>query len=129
MVRRVVLWRSGMRECRRVAALSSILVSEPGARLLGCLVAVVCCRHGACRSDRLRNRRRPCQVLCRCRSFVWVASFFCRLLYLRCSRSRTLIVHCGILFHYERSLLRPPSCWLVLTAVRVFGLSSVQAAP
>src|ERR1044071_4769149 len=115
--------------CLRVAALSSILVSEPGARHLGCLDAVVCCHHGACRSDRPRNRRRPCQVLCRCRSSVWVASFFCRLLYLCCIRSRTLIVQCGFLFHYERSLLRPPSCWLVPAAVLMFGLSSVRAAP
>src|SRR3954471_20006775 len=118
-----------MRECRRAATLSSILVSEPRARLLGCLFVVVCCHRGACRSDRLRNRRRPCQVLCRRRSSVWVASFFCRLLYLRCSRSRTLIVRCGFLFHYGQNLLHPPSCWLVLTAVRVFGLSSVRAAP
>src|SRR3954465_3889101 len=114
--------------CRRVAVLSSILVFEPQARLLGFLGVVVCCHHGACRSGRPRNRRRPCQVLCRCRSSVWVASFFCRLLCLRCSRSRILIVRCGFLFRYERSLLRLPSCWLVLVAVRVFGLSSVRGA-
>src|SRR3954464_15006218 len=112
-----------MHECSRVAALSSILASEPGARLLGCVDVVVYYHHGACRSGRLRNRRRPCRVLCRCRSSFWVASFFCLLLYLRCSRSFTLLVQCAFLFHYERSLLRPPSCWLVLAAVRVIGLS------
>src|SRR4051812_7736385 len=118
-----------MRKCRHVAALSFILVSELGARLLGCLITVVCCHRGACHSDRPRNRRRSCQVLCHRRSSVWVASFFCRLLYLRCSRNRTLIMQCGFLFHYEQNLLRPPSCWLVLAAVRVFGLSSVRATP
>src|SRR3954464_13573672 len=71
-----------MHECSRVAALSSILASEPGARLLGCVDVVVYYHHGACRSGRLGNRRRPCQVLCRCRSSVWVASFFCRLRWL-----------------------------------------------
>src|SRR3954464_1719373 len=118
-----------MLECHHAVVLSTILASETGIRLPGCLFLVVCYRRGACRSGRSGNRRRPCRVLCRRRSSAWAASFFCRLLFLHCSRIRALIAHRSSLFHCERSPRRPPSCWLVLTVLRVFELSFVRAVP
>src|SRR3954465_4521917 len=118
-----------MLERHLAVVLSTTPASETGVRLPGCLFLAAHYRRVAWRSGRSGNRRRPCRVLCRHRSYAWAASFFCRLLCLHCSRICALIAQRSSLFHCEQSPRRPPSCWLVLTVVRVFELSVVRAVP
>src|SRR4051812_40643810 len=85
-------------ECRFAVALATTRISVIEARLPGSHCLVVCYRRVASCFGRSGSLRQPCRGLDRRRSVALAASFFYRLLCLRCSRIRALTVRRGLLF-------------------------------